>query len=139
MSQKNGGRQMPRLTIAVLGTIAVSLSLGAAQLALGSDLSGAMQGGSVAPVDFSINRASKGDRADKAVVVPAQTRTIALRLNAFSDTSFLVRLPVPNGPGSSSSPSRVKPGNAKAMVACEPVVSLLTEVARQLQPGRCMT
>jgi len=25
------------------------------------------------------------------------------------------------------------------MVACEPVVSLLTEIARQLQPGRCVT
>jgi hypothetical protein len=134
---------MPRLTIAVLGTIAVSLSLGAAQLALGRDLSGAMQGamqsGSVASADFSINRAGKADRADKAIVVVAQTRTIALRLNGFSDTSFLVRLPVPNGAGGSSSPSRVKPGNAKAMVACEPVVSLLTEVARQLQPGRCVT
>jgi hypothetical protein len=24
-------------------------------------------------------------------------------------------------------------------VACEPVVSVLTEIARQLQPGRCVT
>jgi hypothetical protein len=27
----------------------------------------------------------------------------------------------------------------KLTVACEPVVSVLTEVAKQLQPGRCVT
>jgi len=33
--------------------------------------------------------------------------------------------------------SFAKPGDRK--VACEPVVSVLTEVAKQLQPGRCVT
>jgi hypothetical protein len=27
----------------------------------------------------------------------------------------------------------------KMAVACEPMVSILTEVAKQLQPGRCVT
>jgi hypothetical protein len=28
---------------------------------------------------------------------------------------------------------------AKATVACEPVVSVLTDIAKRLQPGRCVT
>jgi hypothetical protein len=32
-----------------------------------------------------------------------------------------------------------KPGDRKLKVACEPVVSTLTEVAKLLQPGRCVT
>ena len=30
-------------------------------------------------------------------------------------------------------------GSRKTAVACEPVVSVLTEVAKLLQPGRCVT
>jgi hypothetical protein len=29
--------------------------------------------------------------------------------------------------------------DSKATAACEPVVSVLTEVAKRLQPGRCIT
>jgi hypothetical protein len=36
-----------------------------------------------------------------------------------------------------AAPSFAKPG--KTAVACEPVVSVLTEVAKLLQPGRCVT
>jgi hypothetical protein len=32
-----------------------------------------------------------------------------------------------------------KSGKRKLTVACEPVVSVLTEVAKQLEPGRCVT
>jgi hypothetical protein len=32
-----------------------------------------------------------------------------------------------------------KPGASKMTVACEPPVSVLTEVAKLLQPGRCVT
>jgi hypothetical protein len=32
-----------------------------------------------------------------------------------------------------------KPGDRKLAVACEPPVSVLTEIAKQLQPGRCVT
>jgi hypothetical protein len=40
---------------------------------------------------------------------------------------------VPAKPGSS------KPGASKTAIACEPPVSVLTEVAKLLQPGRCVT
>jgi hypothetical protein len=39
----------------------------------------------------------------------------------------------------SSAPLLTKSGDRKATVACEPPVSVLTEVAKRLQPGRCIT
>jgi hypothetical protein len=78
------------------------------------------------------------------------TRTISLRLDALSDTSVLVRVPAakeagqeagngPPAPPASSPPAVTKSGDRKMAVACEPVVSVLTEVAKLLQPGRCVT
>jgi hypothetical protein len=134
---------MSQLSRAIFGAIAVSVSLGAAQLAVGHDLTAPQD-----PVGTSeaVNRDGKADRANGAVRSAAATRTISLRLDALSDTSVLIRLPVAkqtaneaskearNGP---SVPSLTKSLDRK--VACEPVVSVLTEVARQLQPGRCIT
>ncbi len=74
-----------------------------------------------------------------------QTRTVSLPLYGLSDTSVLVRIPVAwearNGPSTplvTKSGDR-KSGDRKLTVACEPVVSVLTEIAKQLQPGRCVT
>jgi hypothetical protein len=38
-----------------------------------------------------------------------------------------------------SARSITKSPDRKMAVACEPMVSVLTEVAKQLQPGRCVT
>jgi len=69
-----------------------------------------------------------------------QTRTISLRLDGLSDTSVLVRIPLArearNAP---TAPPVKKSGDRKLAVACEPVVSVLTEVAKLLEPGRCIT
>jgi hypothetical protein len=138
---------MSRLAIGIFGTIALSLTFGAAQLASGRDLSEAAQDRlqnafqePLATAGNAINRAAKADRAAGVAGSPAQTRTISLRLDGFSDTSFLVRVLVANGAGNALSvPSAIKPGNRKMMLACEPVVSVLTEVAKRLQPGRCVT
>jgi len=89
-----------------------------------------------------VNRGSKADRAVSVGGSPTQTRTISVRLDAVSDTSFLLRVPVAIGTGNSNSPSapaRTKSGERKLALACEPVVSVLTEVAKLLQPGRCVT
>jgi len=74
-----------------------------------------------------------------------QTRTVSVRLYGLSDTSVVVRIPVarearnaPSAPLVTRSGDR-KPGDRKLTVACEPVVSVLTEIAKQLQPGRCVT
>jgi hypothetical protein len=85
-----------------------------------------------------VNRGSKADRAAVSTGSAASTRTVSVKLDAFADTTFLIRLPVAiaNRP---SPPAQVKPALRKSMVACEPVVSILTDVAKQLQPGRCVT
>ena len=135
-ADNRGTVRMSRLTIGILGAIGVSLSVGAAQLALGGDLSRAEPGR--ATDDILVNRAAKSDRGVRAAA-SAETRTVALQLTGFSDRSFLVRVPIANGVGKPQAPSVIKPGNSRLMVACEPVVSLLVAEARQLQPGRCVT
>ncbi|MEA2911718.1 MAG: hypothetical protein QOJ15_3799, partial [Bradyrhizobium sp.] len=78
--------------------------------------------------------------AARAAGPASQTQTISLRLDALAATSVLIRIPVAQAAreGTSARPIATSP-NRKLTVACEPVVSVLTEVARQLQPGRCVT
>ncbi len=83
---------MSQLSRAIFGAIAVSLSLGAAQLAVGRDLTGTQDSAGASAA--TINRAGKADRANGPTGSTAPTRTISLRLDAFSDTSVLIRLPV---------------------------------------------
>jgi hypothetical protein len=150
----NGERHMSRISRDVLskgifGALAVTLTCGAVQFASGRDLTrvsqslvfsrGVSSQGLVASAATTINREAKADRAASAAG-SAQTQTISLRLDSFSGTSVLVRVPVaPQARKGSSTPFLTKSGTGKAAVACEPVVSVLTEVAKQLQPGRCIT
>lgn len=132
---------MSRLTIGISGAIALSLISGAAQLALGRDLSPSMLRGMQGKLSSAtiVNRAAKADRAVSRAALPAQTRTIAFRLDSFSDTSFLVRVPVAKG-GPAPAPFDAKSGaRNKPPIACEPMVSVLAEAAKQLPPGRCVT
>ena len=86
--------------------------------------------------ETGVNRAAKADRA----TVPAsagQSQTISLRPDGLADTSVLVRVPVArearNEARDRPAPSSVpKSGTRKTAVACEPVVSVLTEVAKLL-------
>jgi hypothetical protein len=132
---------MSQLSRAVFGTIAVSLSLGAAQLAVGRDFIGTQNPAGISEV---VNSAVKADRADAAMRSGAATRTISLRFDALADTSVLIRMPAAKATDTqvrsgSSAPLLTKSGDRKATVACEPPVSVLTEVAKRLQPGRCIT
>ena len=127
---------MSRLIMGISGAVALSLISGAAQFALGSDLQSS-QPESSGGASLMVNRGAKADRASSPSGSPAQTQTVALRLSGFSDTSFLLRVSVADGNRPQAS-SPAKP-TARKMVACEPVVSVLTEVARQLEPGRCVT
>jgi hypothetical protein len=133
---------MSQLSRGILGVVAVSLTLGAAQFALGRDLSGRQQDSqdSAGTSATAVNRAGKADRASRVAGPGVQTQTISLRLDSLSATSVLIRMPVAEAVRSGSSArSLMKSGNDKTAVACEPVVSVLTEVARKLQPGRCIT
>jgi hypothetical protein len=150
----DGGRDMSQkskdiLSKGILAAIAISLTFGAAQFALGRDLAGTEQGSFQVALGTSeavINRAAKADRAGVANAAE-QTRTISLRFDGLPDTSVLVRVPVAKEAAKeaakqtrgNSAPSVIKSGGQKTAVACEPIVSVLTEVAKQLQPGRCVT
>jgi hypothetical protein len=131
---------MSQLSRAVFGTIAVSLTLGAVQLAAGRDLTGTHN---PAGTPNAVNRTAKADRADASVGSRTATRTISLRFDALADTSVLIRMPAAKATETrargSSAPLLTKSGDRKATVACEPPVSVLTEVAKRLQPGRCIT
>jgi hypothetical protein len=132
---------MSQLSKGILGAIAVSLTFGAVQFALGHDLSlaPALQNPK-ATTETAVNRAAKADRAARATAASVQTRTVSLRLDGLSDTSIVVRIPIAAAArNSSSGRPATKSGSQKPTVACEPVVSVLTEIAKQLQPGRCIT
>jgi hypothetical protein len=132
---------MSKIFSGILGTLAVSLSLGAAQYASGGDLVGLARQ-STAPQAMpqaTINRKAKADRAD-APTNALQTRTISVSVDGLSDTSILVRVPIARKEARNRSPAPVLAKQPVARtVACEPVVSVLTEIAKQLQPGRCVT
>jgi hypothetical protein len=144
---------MSQLSRGILAAVAISLTCGAVQLAAGRDLIRGPQNSVTAPesaTNISINRAAKADRAARLAGQAVPTQTISLRLDALADTSILVRVPAAKEGGnkearngspapSSSAPAVTKSGSRKMAVACEPVVSVLTEVAKLLQPGRCVT
>src|SRR3954452_18185019 len=87
---------MSKIFSGILGVLAVSVSLGAAQYASGSDLVGlARQSTAVATApEAAINRQAKADRAN-APANALQTRTISVSVDAFPDPSILVRGRVP--------------------------------------------
>jgi hypothetical protein len=121
--------------------LAGSATFGAVQLASGHDLAGLRQLASTAPAS-DVNRTGKADRgALKAA--SSQTETITIRAVGLEDTSVVVRVPVVreearNRPAPPAKPEGSKPAS-KTAIACEPPVSVLTEVAKLLQPGRCVT
>jgi hypothetical protein len=135
---------MSQISKAIFGALAISVACGAVQFAFGHDLAGIGQTAtaSVAP-ETGINRAAKADR-DAIKPASAQSQTFALRLNGLPDTSVLVRMPAPQESIKKEArdrpaPSLMNSGSRKNAVACEPVVSVLTDVAKLLQPGRCVT
>jgi hypothetical protein len=126
---------MTQLSRGISAAVAISLSLGA--VAWGRDRVTVPQAAGTS--EIAINRIAKTDRA-ATLPAPVQTRTIALRLDALADTSVLVRIPVANAARNApAGPMINKPGDRKLAVACEPPVSVLSEVAKLLQPGRCVT
>jgi hypothetical protein len=135
----------------LFGVAAIALTLGAIPLAAGRDLAGSVFNRPEvfsrvsSPVSLGtpateINRAAKADRAGSTVRSDVATRTISLQFNGLAETSVLVRVPVAQASRRNSfAPSWIRSGTDKRAVACEPVVSVLTEVAKQLEPGSCVT
>jgi hypothetical protein len=148
-------RQMSYLASGTLGVVAGVLTLGAVHLevAAGNGLLGPAQRGDAArtistradsnTVAINVDRSAKGDR-DPAVA-PVGGLTISFMVPGVSDSSVMVRMPS----GAAADALRKAPAPTvglgkgssagKRPVACEPVVSVLTAVAKQLAPGRCVT
>lgn len=139
---------MSHITSGILGGAAVALFLGAIQFASGSDLRA-----TVVPVNATeasqvnaeaVNRGAKSDRAPVASLQDG-SRTVSFRVHGLSDTSLLLRVaPTPVKvekiiPSEVVAARAVKAAVQKSAVACEPPVSVLTEVAKLLEPGRCVT
>lgn len=146
---------MSHMASGILGVVAGTLALGAVHLevAAGNDFLGPVQRGDARAVDSAapqgateiashVNRAAKGDR--HATVQLSEGVTIAFKMPGVSDTSYMMRVPVGDAADAvkrASSPNVAGKGSVRVRspVACEAVVSVLTAVARQLQPGRCVT
>ncbi len=111
------------------------------------------------PIASSVNRAAKSDRADGPAFAASDSMTLSFGLANVPATSIVMRVPVKDV-ASSSQINSPPAGNEQArtrvedqandqakniaprggrMVACEPSVSLLAPVSRQLQPSRCVT
>jgi len=125
----------------ILGATAILLSFGAAQFALGEDLTVGMRTSGIP--EEGVNRSGKADRAPIVAEPVAPTQTISIHVDRVPETSVLVRVPRREARGSAA-PTAMQPkasekASDRKMVACEPVVSVLTDIAKRLQPGRCVT
>ena len=129
---------MSQISKVIFGSLAAFLAFGAVQFATGQEFAGRFQAVSE-PTGIDINRAGKADR-EANVPAAAPTRTISLKADSMTDTSVLVRVPAKEARNLQPAPTKQAPRKPdRKMVACEPTVSVLTEVAKLLQPGRCIT
>jgi len=139
---------MSRILVSFFGAAATVLTLGAVQLSLGQnlvasghDLIRARQiAPTVIPTTATVNRAMKADRSlELKQLTP--TRTVLLQLHGLADTSVVLRIPLTQQVRNTKPPALppAKVQIRKPTIACEPVVSVLTDVAKLLQPGRCVT
>lgn len=130
---------MFQVSAGVLGALAVVLPLGAMHLASDRNL--------VAGSDTTataVNRAVKSDRGS-VQLSHVEGRTVSIRLESLPDASIVIQIPgssnhlVAGDRVTKPRSSRAPTSQARRTIACEPVVSVLTEIAKQLQPGRCVT
>src|SRR5512138_2052259 len=124
---------MSQIRKAFLGAGAITLTLGAVQFASGHDLANHWTAVSEQPSHI-VNRASKADHLADRKPFAVPTKTVSLRLNDLADTSVLLRIPSAQA-RAIKSPTLLRNQSRKPTIACEPMVSALTEVARLLPPG----
>src|SRR5689334_3228192 len=136
---------MSQKSNAIFAALAVTATFGAIQFASGHDLAGRFQALSDPRGASEVNRTAKGDREPIVPSTAGPARTVMMKVDSLADTSVVIRIPIekqarneaPAQPA--AKPAAPAKGDAKRIVACEPVVSVLTEVAKLLQPGKCVT
>lgn len=128
---------MLQISKSALVAIAITSTLGAVQFASGHDLVSRWQEVAGQPGHI-VRHPGKADRLADPKPFAAPMKTVSWRLNDLADTSVLLRIPSAQV-GTTKPPMPPQNQSRKPTLACEPVVSVLTEVARLLQPGRCVT
>ncbi len=129
---------MSQKVTGILSALAFSLACGAVQFASGHDLTvGLATPG--APAAPAVNRTAKADREAVLPEATLATRTISIHVDRVPDTSVLVRVPLSQARSTPPVSLFQRSKESKNVVACEPSVSVLTEIAKSLQPGRCIT
>lgn len=133
---------MSRVASGILAVAAATFAFGAVHLAgaSGYNRQGSDRltdtGLSTSPrIVSSVNRDAKSDRAPGAQTIGHGT-TIAFEVPSLPNTTLMVR--VPAGNAAARTPA-VRPSSMRHTTACEPSVSVLTAVAKQLEPSRCLT
>jgi len=132
---------MSQIRRAFFGAAAITLTLGAVQFAFGHDLAARWQAVADQPSaipSYTVNRAGTADRIADLKPAPVPMRTVSLRLNDLAETSVMLRVPLVDA-RNVKPPALLQNKSRRPTLACEPVVSSLTEVAKLLQPGRCVT
>jgi len=131
--------------------IAAALTVAAAPFAMGGELpawlvrSPVVTAAAPAFVGNPVNHVARAGKSDRAPVIRAgvDSRTFSIQPSGMNDTSVLVRIvsQKPDRPVNDKPAIQLQPRSkaARPRAACEPVVSLLTEVAKRLEPGRCVT
>jgi hypothetical protein len=119
-----------------LAGLAATLSLGAVHLESGHQAASH-------DATSAVYRAVKSDLG----IVPSSRaggRTISIRMENLPRMSIVFRIPRSSGQEVNDHMTKRDSHHAPAVrvkrtIACEPVVSTLTDVAKQLPPGRCVT
>lgn len=144
---------MSYMASGTLGAVAAVLALGAVHLEVSAnDALGPVQRGDARlmtpvrtgePIMTSVDRSAKGDR--ETAVSPIGGLTLSFTLPGLPDTSVMMRVPageaadaLRRAPVSTTGSSKGSSAGSRP-IACEPVVSVLTDVAKRLQAGRCIT
>lgn len=127
---------MSRISSSLLGVAIVSLLISAVSLEMASSeafgFSTRIEGqGQELDSHAVVNRSSKSDRTPSSAFAVKGT-TLVFQLADMPSTSIVTRSPLRQEPPTLRA-------RARQTVACEGVVSVLTEIAAQLAPGRCVT
>jgi len=138
MTRPSLGLLTATAALAVLGGFHLEIASGRALDRRAPDDARLQTGTTVAT---AVNRTTKGDRSE-ASSNTAEARTIIFQHPDLQSTTVALRL------WDTANAAKIRPalkdGKApadkpKQAVACEGVVSALTEVAKQLEAGRCVT
>jgi hypothetical protein len=135
---------MFQLASGILGAAAATLAFSTVHLEVSAK--GDLQRQQPAAVQSAsapqVVRTAKGDRLTNPAV-EGQNLTVSFRVPGEQASSVIMRVALPHDGQKAAPPIAPAPANrastGKRMVACEPSVSVLTPVAKVLQPSRCVT